>query len=649
MPVFSFENFPRGCYFLIPIELKMHKGTFEKAHVLLIEDSIDLRNSLAQILQSSKHGFSVEAVSSSVGFIARLMEGEADILLVDYDLSAGDASTIVKTVKEIAPFLPVILISKNFSENILGEAARIGADSYVPLVGVPLKMLPMILSNRIEANGLLKEATDSRRESTLKSFQLDILSSLVRKMIETRDLKSVMQELAEQIVKKLDMKAVSLQRFFKEKKGFAVYGIYPQGKLLRFVKKFFDISSEDFTFPFDPANCIVDQYTADRKPWIGYDFADVFGTTMPSLPARMIQKFAGVESIYNAPFYSNDGLLGGIVVGNARRNFTDEEIEAFNAIVHVSSLLFEYNESVSSQTVQNEKLKAIHEISIQLHENLEPDKLFEVIYEKLDDLIPADLVRLFLFDKRERLLRVERAVAKKGRKQITVPTEIPLGKGLIGIAAAERKPVLENNSHENPLSYYIDERPKLEHLMAVPVIHGAELLGVIALTRWRSERFRESDLSALEIFSSQFAIALHNSQLYDDLSRSEGLYRLVLQNVNDAVILMGNDRRILYVNPNFLNITGYEPGEVVGKEFDFLIHHDDRPTVGRHYLDRMNGEPAPTRYKFRFVKKSGEVGIAEYNVATIIEEGKTTGLLGVARDITDDVVGRSLLEIKSSQ
>jgi PAS domain S-box-containing protein len=114
------------------------------------------------------------------------------------------------------------------------------------------------------------------------------------------------------------------------------------------------------------------------------------------------------------------------------------------------------------------------------------------------------------------------------------------------------------------------------------------------------------------------------------------LYRLVLQNINDAVILVGIDRRIQFVNPNFLNITGFEPAEVVGKEFDFLIYFEDRHFVGEYYAARMHGSPAPMRYKFRFVKKSGEVGLAEYNVATIYDGEKISGLLGVARDITND-------------
>jgi PAS domain S-box-containing protein len=612
----------------------MNESSIETAHVLLIEDSEDLRGRLVQILKSSREAFSIEAISSSAGIMSKLRDCEIDVLVLDYDLEAGDAASIIRTAKDIDPFLPVVLISKDFSDTISDESASIGADVYITLTEISPKVLPMILMKRIESKALLREAIDSRRQSTLKSFQLEILSSLVRKMIETQDLKSVMQELAEQIVKKLDMKAASLQRYFKSKNGFAVYGIYPQGKFLRFVERFFDISSEDFTFPFDPVNCIVDQYTAARKPWVGYDFADVFGTTMPSMPARMIQKFTGVESIYNAPFYSSDELLGGIIVGNVRKRFTNEELEAFSAIVHISSLLFEYNESVNSQIIQNRKLKAIHEISIQLHENLDTNNLFEGISEKLNRLIPSDLVRLYLFDKGENVLHVERALSKKGENSF--PPEIPIGKGLIGKAAAERRSILENDSHKNVLSYHVGDMPKQENLLAVPVIHGDELLGMIAMTRWHTHRFKESDLMALEIFSSQFAVALHNSILYDKLSRSESLYRLVLQNVNDAVILVGDDRRILYVNPQFLKITGYEPEEVMGREFDFLIYSGDKQIVERNYTDWIMGKPAPDRYEFRFLKKSGEIRIAEYNVASVQSGERITGLLGIARDVTED-------------
>ncbi len=614
-----------------------------------MEDSSDLREQFTRVLEASKLGFIIETIPSSVGLNRRLTSRKYDALVVDYDLSVGDPGAILKSTKEIDPFLPAIIVSRDFTEGIYMETQQMGADWYVPMTPVSMKMFPHILLERIEGIGFVREAIEARHQSTLKSYQIEILASLVRKMVETHDLKSVMQEMAEQVVKKLDMKVVSLQRFFPRQNGFAVYGMYPQGKLVKFAQMFFGISLDTFVFPFDPAHCIVDQYTLERKAWIGNDFVDVFGTTMPAQASRMIQKFAGVRSIYNAPFYSKDQLLGGIIVGNVRKSFTDEELEAFDAIVHISSLLFEYNEAAKAQIVQNHKLQAIHEISSQLHENLDPGKIFDIIQAKLNTIVPADVVRLFVYNASSNSLVERKSITKKGRIPGFMVPEIPVGSGLIGLAASDRRSVLENNAHNNPLSVYATGRPDLEHLLAVPIIHHGELLGMIAMTRLTDEPFSETDREALEIFTSQFGIAFHNSRLYEDLQRSESLYRLVLENVNDPVIFVGTDGSLRFVNPKFEELTGYTAVEVLGKKFDFLIHPDDLTMAKRYYLSRIGAKSAPGRYEIRFVKKSGEVRVVDYNVTAISENGRLTGVLAVARDVTDDIAARNNLELKTKQ
>ncbi len=617
--------------------------------ILIVEDSQELREQFNRVLEASKLGFIIETLPGSVGLNKRLTSRKYDALVIDYDLSVGDPAAIVKLTKEIDPFLPVIIVSRDFTDSIYSETQQMGADSYIPVTSVSMRMFPRVLLERIESIGFVREAIEARHQSTLKSYQIEILASLVRKMVETHDLKSVMQEMAEQVVKKLDMKVVSLQRFFPRQNGFAVYGIYPQGKLVKFAQMFFGISLDTFVFPFDPEHCIVDQYTLERKAWIGTDFADVFGTTMPAQASRMIQKFAGVRSIYNAPFYSKNQLLGGIIVGNVRKNFTDEELEAFDAIVHISSLLFEYNETVKAQIVQNHKLQAIHEISSQLHENLEPGKIFDIIQEKLNSIVPADVVRLFVYNSLSHSLVERETIVRKGKTPAFMVPEIRLGTGLIGLAASERRSILENNAHLNPQSIYSSGRPELEHLLAVPVTHHGELLGMIAMTRLKDEPFSETDREALEIFTSQFGIAFNNSRLYEDLQRSEGLYRLVLENVNDPVIFVGTEGSLRFVNPKFEELTGYSSDDVLGKKFDFLIHPDDLSMVKRYYLSRIGGSFAPGRYEFRFVKRSGEVRTVDYNVTAISEGGRVTGLLAVARDVTDDITARKNLELKTKQ
>ncbi len=625
------------------------KRSFQEIEVLILEDSMDLREQFIRVLEASRLGFIVETLPSSVGLNKKLTTKKYDAVVLDFDIAVGDPESIIKSAKEIDPFMPVIVISRNYSDSVYHDAIQMGADTYIPFTQVAIKMFPRVLLERVEGIGFIREAIESRHQSTFKSYQLEILASLVRKMVETNDLKSVMQEMAEQIVRKLDMKAVSLQRYFPRQNGFAVYGIYPQGKLVKFAQMFFGISLDSFIFPFDPEHCIVDQYTLERKPWVGNDFADVFGTTMPAQASRMIQKFAGVSSIYNAPFYSKDQLLGGIVVGNVRKSFSEEELEAFDAIVHISSLLFEYNQTVKSQIIQNHKLQAIHEISSQLHENLEPEKIFDIIHEKLNTIVPADVVQLFFFEKDRNVLVEKKIVVRKGKRPSFMFPEIIVGRGLLGKAALESRSLLENDAHLNPNSVYSSGRPNVEHILAVPITHNNELLGMISMTRLKDEPFSESDKEALEIFTSQFGIAFHNSRLYQNLQRSESLYRLVLENVNDPVLFVGVQGKLLFVNPKFEDLTGYRPDEVLGKEFDFLIHPEDIQMVKNYYLLRITGKEAPARYEFRVVRKSGEIRTVGYSVTAISENGKITGLLAVARDITDEIIARKNLEQKTQQ
>lgn len=479
--------------------------------VLILEDSAELREQLSRVLASAGQGFKVEAMPSSGTVMRKLTMGKYHLLVVDYDLAVGTAASVVRAASETDPHLPVIVISRGFDDTIYSEVARIGADSYVPITGASIRMLPDIVQRRIETRIAITEAVESKQQSNLKSQELEIIASLVRKMVETSDLKSVMQEMAEQMVKRLNMKVVGLQRFFLNRNGFTTFGIYPRGKLVEFAESVFGISLDSFVFPFDPENCIVDRYTAERRPWVGNDFAEVFGPAMPARAARMIQKFAGVKSIYNAPFYAKDRLLGGIIVGNVRSGFTEVEMEAFDAIVHVSSLLFEYNDSNKSQTVQSEKLKAIREAVSLLQrdyekdgESMPPGKLLEMVHRKLMSIVPAQAFALFIHDHAQRALLRKKVFTKSGKVLSYLPSFIPLNSGKIGKAVSAGKSLLENDFRFDSASRRDGRKQGLVSLLAVPLCKKQETKGMILLMRSTENPFVDSDREILELFASQF-------------------------------------------------------------------------------------------------------------------------------------------------
>ncbi len=441
--------------------------------------------------------------------------GDFHALVVDYDLAVGTAASIVKAAAEIDPHLPVVIISRHYEDVIFSEVTRMGADSYYPVTESSLRMFPDTLLKRVEARTAIRDAVDAKYQSLLRSHQLEILASLVRKMVETNDLKSVMQEMAEQVVKRLNMKVVSLQKFFPDQNGFAAFGIYPRGKLVKFAESVFSISLDSFVFPFDPDNCIVDRYTLERRPWVGNDFAEVFGPSMPARAARMIQKFAGVKSIYNAPFYGKDKLLGGLVVGNVRTGFTDVEMEAFDAIVHISSLLFEYNESNQAQSVHAERLKAVRQAIeiIQKDDGIDiahgrPAKFLDTVCRKLVSAVPADVIAFFEYDRVMHALVLGNEFGRSGKGSKSLPQRLSVDGHRLGRAAVSGETLLENNFELNPEAHHPTRRRDRINLLAVPLGRDTGPIGMIVLTRSLTFPFVDSDREVIELFASQFDLGI---------------------------------------------------------------------------------------------------------------------------------------------
>ena len=118
------------------------------------------------------------------------------------------------------------------------------------------------------------------------------------------------------------------------------------------------------------------------------------------------------------------------------------------------------------------------------------------------------------------------------------------------------------------------------------------------------------------------------------LRESEERYRTAIENSNDGVALVRGDRHI-YVNRKFLDMFGYDdPGEVIGTPPDYVVHPDDGEKVMGYYVRRRRGEPVPTRYEFRGLRKDGTGIHLEVSVAAVTYKGDPASL-AFMRDVTE--------------
>lgn len=137
------------------------------------------------------------------------------------------------------------------------------------------------------------------------------------------------------------------------------------------------------------------------------------------------------------------------------------------------------------------------------------------IVERAAKLLNASMGEIWLYDKQKGDMEIA-AYHPPNNSQVGV--RVKMGEGAMGQVALTRRPIIVNNY----LSWY-NAMPDsvasgLEAGVVVPLLKGAELIGVLGVGRQhRGHPFTEEDQHLLSVFARQATIAINNAQLYKDI------------------------------------------------------------------------------------------------------------------------------------
>lgn len=118
-----------------------------------------------------------------------------------------------------------------------------------------------------------------------------------------------------------------------------------------------------------------------------------------------------------------------------------------------------------------------------------------------------------------------------------------------------------------------------------------------------------------------------------DIMEKESKYRSLFENNGTAILIVGDNELISDCNRKFVELSGYDRDEIIGKlHWEKIVHEDDLKRVDEYdRLRKSEPQNAPMEYTMKFKRKDGSL---RHVIVTVILMAGTEELASMV-DITD--------------
>ena len=173
-------------------------------------------------------------------------------------------------------------------------------------------------------------------------------------------------------------------------------------------------------------------------------------------------------------------------------------------------------------------------------------------------------------------------------------------------------------------AFYIDS------LLILPIFVHNEWWGFLGIGNDNKKALTETDVEMLSTVSSIIGSAINNQRNLKSLEMSSTVFKHTM----DGVLITNSENRILHVNDSFMEITGYQASDVIGKDPKLL----KSGTHDKHFYNQMWETLTVNGYwqgEITNRKKNGEIYIEWLSVNAIKDkDGNIENFIGIFSDVT---------------
>lgn len=301
---------------------------------------------------------------------------------------------------------------------------------------------------------------------------------------------------------------------------------------------------------------------------------------------RYISAVPGVRSELAVPLIIKNRVIGVLDIESPQPNhFTEEHKRLLTLIASRMAVGIENARLYTRTNKQAKTLLLLNEIARELTSILNLDELLKRIGELLSRLIDFQMFSILLVDSAGE--KLEHRFSLRFQENIQLKHDVPIGKGIVGTAAEQRRAVLVGDVKKDPR--YIETNPETRSELAVPLIYNDKVIGVLDLEHTRRNFFTEDHQRTMTTLAAQIAIAIENARLYEQIARQESRLERDLAMARELQVrLLPQSRPRL----EHLEIAAkFVPARTIGGDlYDFLSYSQSRLGI---VIGDVSGKGAP--------------------------------------------------------
>jgi GAF domain-containing protein/CheY-like chemotaxis protein len=224
------------------------------------------------------------------------------------------------------------------------------------------------------------------------------------------------------------------------------------------------------------------------------------------------------KSYLGVPIIAGDVAIGAISVQSTTQEgrFGESDARLLSTIASNVGVAIQNARLFQEAHRRGDEMAALAEVGQEISATLDVQSVLQRIGERIQSLLAADSVALFLADDDGRAFR---PILVLGELAEALRADTILeGEGIIGDVIRNRTPEFVNDTGNDPRTVDIpgtdDYTPSIERLMVAPLIARDRVTGVAGVWRTEGNPFDQAELDFLVGLARQASIALENARLY---------------------------------------------------------------------------------------------------------------------------------------